>query len=140
MLVCCSSEARPGGWGSALRELHVRARLNVSLRVKVLSGSEGDAVNNLLNPLGSGLSQEEPPEEENPSEDDEGSGGSAAPEEDEDGSTKQLPGLSISFMPKGSLLGGSAKDEKKRKDKDKKDKKEEKEIRTPAGALEEPAH
>ncbi|CAE7665728.1 unnamed protein product [Symbiodinium pilosum] len=93
-------------------------------------------------PLGSGLSQEEPPEEENPSEerllehdDDEGSGGSAAPEEDEDVGTKQLPGLSISFMPKGSLLGGSAKDEKKRKDKDKKDKKEEKEVRTPAEDL-----
>ena len=83
-------------------------------------------------------------------EDDEGSGGSAAPEEDEaasdedsglaalhksaeDVGTKQLPGLSISFMPKGSLLGGpgggcsceslrlgtggSTKDEKKRKDK-----------------------
>lgn len=154
-------QARLRSWGSPLRELHVRARLTVSLRVKdvlrflhglgflqntmtkeqhrplteVLSGSEGDAVNNLLNPLGSGLSQEEPPEEENPSEDDEGSGGSAAPEEDEDVGTKQLPGLSISFMPKGSLLGGSAKDEKKRKDKEKKDKKEEKEVRTPAEDL-----
>eukprot|EP00439_Symbiodinium_sp_Y106_P007655 s5214_g1.t1 len=157
----CHCQARLRSWGSPLRELHVRARLTVSLRVKdvlrflhalgflqntlikeqhrplteVLSGSEGDAVNNLLNPLGSGLSQEEPPEEENPSEDDEGSGGSAAPEEDEDVGSKQLPGLSISFMPKGSLLGGSAKDEKKRKDKEKKDKKEEKEVRTPAEDL-----
>ncbi|CAJ1378162.1 unnamed protein product [Effrenium voratum] len=154
------------GWAAPSRQLHVLARLNVGVRIKdvlrfldslgflrntqllkeqnrplleVLSGSEGDSVNNLLGPIGSGLSQE-PVEEENQSEDDEGSGGNSAPEEEED-RPKQLPGLSISFMPKGSLLGGGTdtnpKEEsrKRKSDKDKKDKKEEKEVRTPAEDL-----
>jgi len=163
-LSSCPPEAvRCGDWAAPSRRLHVAARLNVGVRIKdvlrflellgllddtqilkdqsrplaeVLSGSEGDPVNNLLGPVGSGLAQEEPVEEENVSEDDEGSGGSVAPEDDED--RKQLPGLSISFMPKGSLLGvppPPPKEESKSKrkgDKDKKDKKEEKEVRTPA--------
>lgn len=163
---CPAKAVRCGDWAAPSRQLHVAARLNVGVRIKdvlrflemlgflddtqilkdqsrplceVLSGSEGDPVNNLLGPVGSGLSQEEPVEEEIVSEDDEGSGGSVAPEEDED--RKQLPGLSISFMPKGSLLGvppPNTKEESKPKrkgDKDKKDKKEEKEVRTPAEDL-----
>jgi len=165
---CPRKAVRCGDWAAPSRRLHVAARLNVGVRIKdvlrfleflglldqtqilkdqsrplseVLSGSEGDPVNNLLGPVGSGLSQEEPVEEEIVSEDDEGSGGSVAPEEDEE--RKQLPGLSISFMPKGSLLGvppppANTKEEskpKKKGDKDKKDKKEEKEVRTPAEDL-----
>lgn len=161
---CPHGAVRVGDWAAASRKLHVLARLNVGARIKdvlrfleclgllentqllndqsrplveVLSGAEGDAVNNLLGPIGSGLAQEEPVEEENVSEDDEGSGGSVAPEEDED--RNKLPGLSISLMPKGSLLGGPpAKEESKPKrkgDKEKKDKKEEKELRTPAEDL-----
>ena len=51
--------------------------------VEVMAGSEGDPVNNLLGPLGTGLSQEAV-EEEILSEDEEGSNGSVAPEEDEE--------------------------------------------------------
>jgi len=83
------------------------------------------------------------------SEDEDGSGGSAAPEEDileekKLGGGKPLPGLAnLSFMPAGSLLGGSSEKEKKKKaekEKEKKQKEKEKEVekdiyRTPADDL-----
>eukprot|EP00930_Biecheleria_cincta_P095731 TRINITY_DN87667_c0_g1_i1.p1 TRINITY_DN87667_c0_g1~~TRINITY_DN87667_c0_g1_i1.p1 ORF type:complete len:1103 (+),score=193.86 TRINITY_DN87667_c0_g1_i1:74-3382(+) len=100
---------RYGDWGAPIRNLHVLARLNSTIRVKdvlklvdslgllkkappskemqeqelseVLRGSE--PVNKLLQPLGAGLAAEELAEQEGEqSEDEEGSGGSAAPEDD----------------------------------------------------------
>lgn len=100
---------RYGDWGAPIRNLHVLARLNSTIRVKdvlklvdslgllktappskemqeqelsdVLRVSE--PINNLLKPLGAGLAAEELAEQEGEqSEDEEGSGGSAAPEDD----------------------------------------------------------
>eukprot|EP00441_Pelagodinium_beii_P016259 CAMPEP_0197658096 /NCGR_PEP_ID=MMETSP1338-20131121/45026_1 /TAXON_ID=43686 ORGANISM="Pelagodinium beii, Strain RCC1491" /NCGR_SAMPLE_ID=MMETSP1338 /ASSEMBLY_ACC=CAM_ASM_000754 /LENGTH=1144 /DNA_ID=CAMNT_0043234607 /DNA_START=73 /DNA_END=3508 /DNA_ORIENTATION=+ len=171
-----SDAIRFGDWGAPCRKLHVLARFNSTVRIKdifklldsvgllktlppskdmlklplheVLLGQNGDAINVLLSPLGTGLEAEELAEGDQ-SEDEDGSGGSAAPEEDileekKLGGGKPLPGLAnLSFMPAASLLGGGSKKEeekKKKAEKEKKQKEKEKETekdiyRTPADDL-----